>query len=80
MSKVKSGELITLENGEEYNCVSAIVEEGTRYLYLITNKRPIKVKFAKQSVNKNDSLITLIGRKEEKEKVLKLFQGNINQK
>ncbi len=74
MDNIMMGEIIELDNGKKYLCFDQIKENDYTYLYLITPNSPVEVKFAKQTINNNDSKITIIGKKEEKQYVLDLFK------
>jgi len=69
--KINKGEIILLDNKKEYICISTIINEKIKYIYLISNFKPIEIKFGK--INNNE--ITIINDKNEKIKVLKLFQN-----
>ena len=78
MEKVEAGETIFLENGKSYVCFSKIEAEEERYLYLVSTEKPIEIKFAKQLKKGDSSFLTIIGEKEEKQRVFELFKQNIN--
>ena len=65
------GDLIILENHKEYVCFEKITFEGIEYLYLMSNFKPLEIRFAK--VIKEDE-IEIIYNQEEKEKLGKLFK------
>lgn len=74
--KVEAGEIITLSNNKEYICFSTLMDCGVDYLYLMSNFKPLEVRFAIQKVVNNEIEIEIINNYEQKQKVLKLFQEN----
>jgi len=76
--KIEKGELITLDNNKEYLCFSTLSNEGVDYIYLMSNFKPLEIKFAKQQEVNGQIEVTIINQQEEKQKVLKLFQDREN--
>ena len=71
---LEKGEIIEIED-KEYICVNTIKDEDTIYLYLMSNFKPLDIKFAKQlDIDDENAKIEIINNKEEKEKVLNLFK------
>ena len=77
MEKIKVGELLRLENDKEYICFYELEDNGTNYLYLATQTKPIEVKFAKYKINENNDSLTIIGNKAEKKYIYDLFKQKI---
>jgi len=75
--KIQSGEIIKLSNNKEYICCGTVADNGIDYVYLMSNFKPLEIKFARQAIVNDEIEITVIGSKEEKEKVLKLFQDSL---
>ena len=73
--KVETGEIITLDNNKEYICFSTITHEGVDYVYLLSNFKPLEIRFAKQTIENDSAYLTIINNRAEKEMVLKLFQS-----
>ena len=73
MEKLKFGETAVLENGKEYICFSELEENGTSYVYLITNSKPLEVRFAKQTLNNGELELTIIEDQNEKQHLLNAF-------
>jgi len=48
MEKLEFGETAVLENGKEYICFASLNENGVDYVYLVSNFKPLEVRFAKQ--------------------------------
>lgn len=48
MEKLEFAETAVLENGKEYVCFATIQENGEDYVFLVTNSKPLEVRFAKQ--------------------------------
>lgn len=80
MDKIKFGETIELENGKEYVCFGELMDDGVDYVYLVSNKMPIEVIFAKQTMNEDDIKLSIVTDKDEKQKLLDLFKDNMSKK
>lgn len=74
MNKIEMGESVLLEDGKEYLCFSRIIEDDNDYVYLVSNFKPVEVKFAIQYIKNNEVELKIIGNKEEKKKIYELFQ------
>lgn len=71
---IEQGQVIILDNQKEYICVQNILQEDINYLYLVSNFKPLEVRFAKQNSNSNDLSIEIINNNQEKIELLKMFQ------
>ncbi len=80
MDKIKFGETIELENGKEYVCFGELMDDGVDYVYLVSNKMPIEVIFAKQTMSEDDIKLSIVTDKDEKQKLLDLFKDNMSKK
>lgn len=74
--KIQVGELITLSNNKEYVCFGTASDNGIEYVYLMSNFKPLEIKFGEQTIVNGQMQIRIINNKEEKQKVLTLFQQN----
>ena len=70
--KKDKGDLILLENDKQYVCFEKAISNGIEYLFLMSNFKPLEIRFAK--VIGEDEL-EIIYDPEEKERVFKLFNG-----
>lgn len=77
--KIEQGEIITLDNNKEYICFSTLSEEGQDYVYLMSNFKPLEIRFATQKVVDGEVQVTIINNKSEKQKALSLFQSRHQQ-
>lgn len=77
MDKLKFGEIAVLENGKEYICFSQLEENGVDYVYLLSNFKPLDIKFARQSISNGNLELTIIEDQEEKQHVYELFQNKL---
>ena len=80
--KIEVGELITLSNNKEYVCFGTASDNGIDYVYLMSNFKPLEIKFGAQTIVDGQIQIRIINNQEEKQRVLALFQqnnANINQ-
>lgn len=73
--KIEKGEVITLSNNKEYICFSTLSDNGVDYIYLMSNFKPLEVKFAIQKEVDGEMTVTIINNMEEKQKLLQLFQS-----
>lgn len=71
--KLEIGELITLNNNKEYICFSRINDNGIDYVYLISNFKPIEIRFAIEKVNNQEIELEVINNKDQKQYVYNLF-------
>ncbi|MBE6138385.1 MAG: hypothetical protein E7173_01400 [Firmicutes bacterium] len=74
--KIEAGEIITLSNDKEYICFSTAESDGKDYVYLMSNFKPLEIKFAEQFMEGEKVNVRIINEQEEKQKVLALFQKN----
>lgn len=73
--KIEIGEIITLSNNKEYICFSTLNDNGKEYIYLMSNFKPLEIKFGEQIVENGKINIRIINETQEKQKVLNLFQN-----
>ena len=71
---LEKGEIIELDNGKEYICFSCLEDQNNRYIYLISNFKPLEIKFAKEIINNGEISLEIINQQSEKERLFKLFQ------
>lgn len=71
---IEKGEIITLSNNKEYICFETLTHNEINYLYLMSNFKPIEIKFAKQTIEDGKIMVTIINDQQEKMKVFELFQ------
>lgn len=76
MEKLKFGEVAVLENNKEYVVFSQIEHNGIDYVYLMSNFKPLEVRFAKQIMDGNDLKLDIVSDQKEKEMLLELFKNN----
>lgn len=74
--KIGVGELITLSNNKEYICFGTASDNGIDYVYLMSNFKPLEIRFGAQTIVDGQIQIRIINNQAEKEKVLGLFQQN----
>ena len=71
--KLETGEIITLDNNKEYICCSTFSDAGIDYVFLMSNFKPLEIRFAKQRLVDDEVEITIIADENEKQRVLELF-------
>lgn len=74
---IETGEIITLDNNKEYICFSTLEDEGKHYLYLISNFKPLEIRFGIQTMENGEISIEIINDQAQKQKVLELFQNKM---
>lgn len=78
--KINEGEIIQLDNNKEYICFSTIFDQNDYYVYLISNFKPLEVKFAKEISDGDSVSLEIINDQNQKKKLLKLFTDKQNNK
>lgn len=76
--KLEVGELITLDDDKEYICLSRITYEDKDYVYLMSNFKPLEVRFALENIVGEDVELTIVGDPELKKVLLELFNNKVN--
>ncbi|MGN1371448.1 MAG: hypothetical protein ACI4XM_04170 [Candidatus Coprovivens sp.] len=77
MEKLEFGETAVLENGKEYVCFANLEENGVDYVYLVSNFKPLEVRFAKQVMNGEELLLEIVQDQALKEHLLELFKAKM---
>lgn len=77
MEKLEFGETAVLEDGKEYICFASLEENGVDYVYLVSNFKPLEVRFAKQIINNGDLLLEIVQDQALKEHLLELFKDKM---
>ena len=77
MEKLEFGETAVLENGKEYVCFASLEENGIDYVYLVSNFKPLEVRFAKQVINNDELLLEIVQEQTLKEHLLELFKDKM---
>ena len=78
MNKLKVGEMAILDNGEEYICVGQMNENKNDYVFLMSNFKPLKIRFAAQTIEENNLQLNIVNDKETKNHLFEIFKDNIN--
>lgn len=73
MDKLKYGETVVLEDGKEYTCFANLEDNGKEYVFLISNSKPVEVRFAEQRLVSGELQIKIILNKELKIYLLNKF-------
>lgn len=77
MEKLEFGETAVLEGGKEYVCFASLEENGVDYVYLVSNFKPLEVRFAKQIINNGELLLEIVQDQALKEHLLELFKNKM---
>ncbi len=80
MEKLEFGEIAELEDGKEYICFAGLEENGIDYVYLMSNFKPLEVRFAKQIVNGDELRLEIIEDPELKQHLYESFKEKIGNK
>lgn len=75
MEKLVFGETAVLENGKEYVCFGRLEENGQDYVYLVSNSKPLEVRFAKQSLDSGILKLEIIEDQSLKQYLYQVFQS-----
>lgn len=76
MEPIQLGELIVMEDEREY-IAFADLEEGGRYLFLISNFEPTEVKIVRERIDGERLMLDLVEDLETKSRLLPRFQAQI---
>lgn len=79
MNGIQVGEVLVLENQKEFFCIRKVNDGGINYVLLVSNYKPLEVKFAREVIEGETLKITVIGDKQEKQRLLALFQRDAKQ-
>lgn len=75
---LENGEIIILDN-KEYICVSTAEYKNELYACLMSNFKPVEIKFAKKIPDKNNIHLEIINDINQKETLLNLFATSIGE-
>lgn len=78
MEKLEFGETAVLDGGKEYICFGTAEVDNNSYVYLVSNSKPIDVKFAKQILANGELNLELVSSSEEKERLLQVFKDKMS--
>lgn len=72
--KLEAGEIVTLDNGKEYICFAGLENQGIDYIYLMSNFKPLEIRFAIQRIVNNEVELEIINDPTQKQRVWELFE------
>ena len=78
MEKLMFGETAVLENGKEYVCFASLEENGESYVYLVSNFKPVEVRFAKQILINGVLQLEIVQDPNLKQHLLELFKNKMD--
>ena len=73
--QLDDGQIITLDNDKDYIVVKKITYDGTEYVYLITDKKPVEVLVAKSQLVNDNIVLTVVDSKDELDRIINLFEN-----
>lgn len=79
MEKLEIGEVAQLENGKEFICCGVINDNDEEYLIMMSNFKPIEIKFAKQDIVNEQLQLTIIENSEQKQKLFEIYSNSVKQ-
>jgi len=75
--KLNKGEIATLDNGKEYICVATLTDNDKDYVFLMSNFKPLEIRFAIQKLNPDNELeLEIVNDEVEKRHILELLQNS----
>lgn len=77
MEKLEFGETAVLENGKEFICFASLEENGIDYVYLVSNYKPLEVRFAKQTLVNGELLLDIVQDPQLKQHLFELFKDKM---
>lgn len=77
MKNLEIGEIVYLNDKEEYVVSSITKKNNDKYVFLTTLNKPYKIKFVKEKVENNNLILEPVATKEEKQELLILFKKEI---
>ena len=73
MELLETGEIATVEENKEFICLAAKELNGSNYVYLISNYKPLEVRFCKQYIDNGVLKMDIITDPDLKKELLNLF-------
>lgn len=73
MEFLEPGEIATLEENKEFICLDAKNFNGNNYVYLISNYKPLEVRFCRQYIDNGVLKMDIITDPNLKKELLELF-------
>lgn len=71
--KLAYGEIITLDDGKEYIVINSIEKDGATFVYLLSNFKPVEIRFAKEIHEGEDISLEIINDQRQKEELMQLL-------
>lgn len=75
---IKEGEILTLDNNKEYICLAIKNYNEANYLLLLSNFKPVEIRFAKEIINVENIELEIVNKQEEKLALMELFKDKLN--
>lgn len=77
MKKIELGEIAVLDNGKEYTCIGTQEIENKNYVFLISNFKPVEIRFGIQKIVNDELEIEIVTDKETKNYLFQVFKDKI---
>lgn len=75
---IREGEILTLDNNKEYICLAIKNYKEANYLLLLSNFKPVEIKFAKEVINVENIELVIVNKQEDKLALMELFKDKLN--
>lgn len=80
MDRIELGETIELETGKEYICFARVAEGGEDYVFLMSNFKPLEIRFARELLRDGELLIEIVSDPALKQRLYERFQQGFGKK
>ncbi|MBQ7104442.1 MAG: hypothetical protein IJN90_01150 [Bacilli bacterium] len=75
---ITEGEILTLDNNKEFICLAVKNYKEYNYLLLLSNYKPVEIRFAKEIIIGNNIDLEIINKQEEKLELMELFKEKLS--
>lgn len=72
--KIEDGDMLTLDDNKEFICVKSASLDGKKYVFLMSNFKPLEIIFAEDVSNEFGPAVLEVEDQEIKEKLVELFK------
>lgn len=75
---ITEGEILTLDNNQEFICLAVKNYKESNYLLLLSNFKPVEIRFAKEIMMGDRIDLEIINKQEEKIELMEIFKEKLN--
>lgn len=76
MEKLEFGEVAVVDNGKEFIVFKTLEKNNKSYVFLVSNSKPLEVKFATQEIVNGELLLKIVEDQEEKLELMEDFKSS----